>query len=103
MTITGPALDIYFGVLYFAWVGSLIFPIVYGFTRPWRKSPVGRLLVADSAVIALALTLVVIRPIFGDFPGRQVLNYFIIVALAFVIWWRVILFFRIGKADKHKE
>lgn len=92
-----------YGLIYLAWLGAILFPLVYGFTRPWWKTDMGRNLFAFSVVFALSLTLVAIRPVFGDFSWRPVLNTGLLVLIVVVEWWRNILFFRIGRKDRRSH
>lgn len=91
--------DVYLIVTLIAWAGSVLFPLLYGFLRPWYKTEMGTHLFLYSLVVGLALTLTVLRPVFGDFPGRGALSLAILFSLAGVIWWRVILFFKTGRRD----
>lgn len=93
--------NVYLVVMLVAWAGSVIFPFLYGLLRPWWKSEMGTHLFFYSAVVGLALTLAVLRPVFGDFPGRGIVSFAILLALTGVIWWRVALFFRTD--NRHEE
>jgi hypothetical protein len=83
-------------LIYAFWVPSVLFPLLYGFFRPWRSTEVGKHLMAYSAVVGMAATLIASRTVFGDFPGRAWIVLAILLGLIFVTWWRLSLFFRKG-------
>lgn len=86
---------LYKGIIVFSLVGSLIFPIWYGFTRPWSKTDMGRHLMAYSCWSALTMCLVAIRPLFGSDPvSASPLGMLLVLLLGFLGWWRAWLFYK---------
>jgi hypothetical protein len=78
-----------------SWVGSLIFPLWYGLTMPWFRSDMGRHLFAYSAWSAVTMTLVAVRPLFGDGPPTvSAIGLVLVCALGFLGWWRAWLFYK---------
>lgn len=103
MNLTGGWLIVYYTLVYFAWGASLLFPISYGLTRPWYKTEPGRHLFSFSTVVAIAMTLIAIRPVFGDFPGRVVISFVVLLALGIVCSWRFALFLRASRRDRRSD
>lgn len=99
--VTGVWAWVYSAVILFSWLGSVIFPVWYGFTRPWFKSVMGQHLMAFSSVVSVAMTLVAIRPLFGSGPlVASPLGILLVALLGACCWWRVWLFYRFGRDDR---
>jgi hypothetical protein len=76
-------------------IGSWIFPLWYGVSRPWIRSDMGRHLFAYSLWSAVTLTLITLRPLLSTEPMRaSVIGIILVFFLGFLGWWRAWLFYK---------
>lgn len=96
-------LTVYTVIVYFAWIGSLSFPLYYGIFKPWYKTTMGRHIFAFSTVIATAMTLLAIVPVFGAQPWRPAAGIVVVLAIGVVSWWRLYLAVKLGRRDRERD
>lgn len=79
-------------------LGALVFVVAYAWrTRgAWSRSAVGRNVMALMAVILVVSALGVTASFWGtDWPHRNVIRLAVWSAVAAVVWWRVVILFRV--------
>ena len=84
-------------------VGALTFVVAYQVLADWRKSPIGRNVMAFMAVTLLLLTLGIIRnfvPWLND--HLDVIRIFAYSVVAFIIWRRVWLLVRAQRTEEER-
>lgn len=99
---TGFWLGAYYFLIVGTLVGALIFSIGYGLTSKWWENVQGRNVFFYGLVITLMFILLSLRVIFGDFSGRAVVSFLLLLALFLVVWWRTILWL-VGVVNRRKE
>lgn len=103
-SLSGPALWLWWGIVGFGFLGSVLFPVLYhiGSKGTWRHTEMGRHLMAFSAAVSLALLALLLRIAFGDYPGRQLVSFGAMISLVFVVWWRSLLYMKIRRKPKER-
>lgn len=99
--LTGFWAGLYIAIIWGSLIGTLIFPVWYGFTRPWYSSPMGQYLMVLSSTVAVIMVLVSIRPLFSSGPVMaSPIGVAIIAILGACGWWIAWLFYRTGRRDR---
>lgn len=94
VTLTGFWAVVYQTILWFSLIGSWVFPLWYGFTKPWYRSAMGQHLMAYSGVMAISMTLLAIRPLFGGGELRATpIGIVLVLLIGLLGWWRAGLFY----------
>lgn len=89
-------------LLIIGWLAAAVFPVVYGLTMRFWESELGMHFWSYGVAVWLALTPGFIIVVFGDFPGRGIVNLITFTLVVFVIIWRDIIFLRIlFKKERH--
>lgn len=101
-SLSGPALWLWWFLIAIGFVGAMLFPVLYHFGSRetngyWRRSEMGRHLMAFSLAVGYALLALLLRVALGDYPGRALVNFSSIFALVGVVWWRSVLYLRLRK------
>ena len=81
-------------------VGALAFVVSYAWlTRgAWRATAVGRNVMALMAVILIVSALAVAGIMWGrDWPHRDLIRFVAWSAVAVVVWWRVVILYRVHR------
>lgn len=104
-SLSGPALWLLWFLVATGAVGSLLFPVLYaiGSRGAWRYTEMGRHLMAFSVAVGYALLAFLFRIMFGDYPGRDFVNYSSLVGLVGVTWWRSLLYIRTNRKDRKND
>lgn len=104
-SLSGFGLWVWLFMVAAGFIGSLLFPVLYhvGSHGAWRRTEMGRHLMAFSLAVGYALLALLLRITFGDYPGRAVVNYSAILALVGVTWWRSILYIRTSRQEKRRD
>lgn len=76
-------------------VGSGLIPsagfiLLYGLTSPWWRSPGGRHLMSFAVAAFLLFTWGFLALRLGDYTGRRVLRFLVVVSFVGLSWWRFI-------------
>lgn len=82
-------------LLFLAWIGAFITPLVYGLKARFWESEIGMHFWTYSVVIWLNLTPQVLFVLVGDYPGRGVIVLIIFHLTVAVIWWRAVIFLKL--------
>lgn len=85
--------------------GGWVFVVLYWVHTKgqWIHGRIGRHLMAFSIAVSQALTAYMLRILLGDFPGREVIMFFALISLVFVVWWRTFIFLREARKDRRHE
>lgn len=104
-SLSGPLLWAWWALVALGFVGSIAFPVLYhrGSHGAWRRTEMGRHLMAFSVAVGYALLALLLRITFGDYPGRGFVNYSSILGLVGVTWWRSILYIRTTRQDRRRD
>lgn len=79
-------------------LGALVFVVLYAWTTrgAWRTTPMGKHVMTFTAVIFAVSSLAVASIVWGtDWPYRNVIRTVAWSAVAFCLWWRVLLLYRV--------
>lgn len=78
--------------VHFAFVGWLLFAVLYGALAPWWRSSIGRNMLVLAAVLAVTLGLVSLQLMFGiEWPARDWVRLAIFGAVALTGWHRLLV------------
>lgn len=104
-SLSGPLLWVWGLIVALGFAGAALFPILYhvGSHGTWRRTEMGRHLMAFSIAVGYALLALLLRITFGDYTGRAFVNYSAMMALAGVTWWRSILYIRTTREDRRRD
>lgn len=87
-------------VFFAAVAGANIFLILYTVLARWWRNPMGRHLFSFMLVMALALNYIVVQLVWPEAPYRMHVRFFLYLALASVIWWRIIILINVQLRGK---
>lgn len=91
-------------LVFFTFVGAVAFPVMYGIKGKWREDEMGWHVLSYSVAAALALINGVLARIFGrDYPGSKYVSLVVLVCVAFVVWWRFILWLKFDIRDRKEK
>ena len=104
-SLTGPLLVLWFALAALGFVGAMLFPVLYhiGSQGSWKRTEMGRHLMAFSIAVGYALLALLLRIVFGDYWGRAVVNWSAIIGLVTVTWWRSILYIKTSRQDRKRD
>lgn len=104
-SLSGPALWVLWVLVALGFIGSVLFPVLYhrGSAGTWRRTEMGRHLMAFSVAVGYALLAYLLRIALGEYPGRALVNYSALLGLVGVVWWRSVLYIRTSREDRRKE
>jgi|ERR1044071_27175 len=90
-------------IFWLGWLGSVVFPIFYGFTARFWVTPLGRHFFFYSVVPALFYTSGMIKNYVPEFPLDITIRYILLTVAAYVVWWRVWEYLKIWRAETKRR
>lgn len=81
-------------------IGLVSFVVMYFTRSDWRATKVGQYILYFFATIAFTFGYLMISPIVGRYPGREIVDFFVLVTLNFTAWRLTLL---LGKVQKHER
>lgn len=104
-SLSGLALWAWWALTALGFVGSVAFPVLYhrGSNGTWRRTEMGRHLMAFSIAVGYALLALLLRIALGDYWGRAFVNISAMVSLIGVVWWRSILYVRTTREERRRD
>lgn len=84
-------------------IPAIGFPIWYHLRMRWSASEMGRHVMGYSFVVALAYASALFKAAFGNYPGESAVRAAIMVLMTVVVWWRVIVFFRLYRQNHPRQ
>lgn len=95
-------LQAYQFLIIFTMLGALILVVGHAVTGKIFANAASKNVFFYSLAIALTFLFLSLRILFGDFPGRAVISFILVLALAAVVWWRTVIWF-LGVYNRNKR
>lgn len=84
-------------------IGLVSFVVMYLTRSNWRATLVGRYILYFFATIAFTFGYLMISPIVGRYPGREIVDFFVLVTLNFTAWRLTLLLGKVQKNEREFE
>lgn len=82
------------GLVAAGFLAVLVFVAVYAWRGSWRRSEMGRHMMAGMFVKLVLFGLILARYVFGDYRWRELVVMAAFAAFVLVLWWRVWILLR---------
>jgi hypothetical protein len=89
-------------LVFAAWVPAVAFPVLYA-RSDWRSNPVGRSTMNLAVVIAVALSIPVLRLFVGDAAWLDWLRAGAFLLIAAALWRQLLVLRRVQRRDRDTE
>lgn len=81
-------------------LGVVVFVALYSRRVPWWRGEVGWWLVTFPSSLGLLMANGLVFRVAGDYPGRQLVNTTLFVAVVASVWWCVTLLAKVTRRDR---
>lgn len=80
-------------------IGLVTFVIRYASRSSWRATTVGKYILYFMATVAFTFAYLLVSPLVGRYPGREVVDFFVLIALNLTAWRLTILLWKVQRHE----
>lgn len=81
-------------------IGLISFVLMYATRSNWRATKVGKYLLYFMATVTLTFAYLLISPLVGRYPGRDIIDFLVLIVLNFTAWRLTLLLRKVQQGER---